>query len=551
MPKNARSLKSGVDMKPYRVEDMEDWLVWKRRIVEGGFSLWQTQYAWNLPEGYIVGFINVDDDERFEIVTHAISWAANQLAIFIAQVTGQKTVTIATKSYVDYAKSLNGTGDSAADTSKKVKELQRTIMGFDELNVLQKNVDAVGGSKVNTPDYGSMFKTIPTPAASEAAKNVQKAFDWLKDGADKGGKAIDRLREKVKGLENEFSKVKAPVIPPIRVSAWNMGAYDRSKQKYQQPVKAPVISAAIVPALILTGFNQSLDTARQRIQGFFNSTQQSLETWKTPMESNFAAVFAYYKSVVIASNPQVKTEIDKGFSADLKSSAIWGTAFMSNLRSVAVFISTVFSSPLTAANDAFNSFFSVSNKNSIKWGNAIVDVFASAVQTMYDNLVSSLKAQLVVFAAAARTMGKNIVGTLVSHGPTINKVLNAAPFAAGALGMIAAGAAAIPAIAPMIAALAFDKGGIVTAPTVGLIGEGKDNEAIIPLNPSTFSQIARGIKENSGSASPTDFTPILQRMDELEKAISEMQIFLYTDDKKLADSVHKGERLLGRTAPTR
>ena len=58
-------------MKPYRVEDIETWLVWKRRIVEGGFSLWQTQGAWDLPQGYLAGFINVDTDERFEIVTHS------------------------------------------------------------------------------------------------------------------------------------------------------------------------------------------------------------------------------------------------------------------------------------------------------------------------------------------------------------------------------------------------------------------------------------------------------------------------------------------------
>lgn len=57
-------------MKPYQIEDVEDWLVWKRRIVDGGFSLWQTHCAWDLPQGYLAGFINVGTDERFEIVTH-------------------------------------------------------------------------------------------------------------------------------------------------------------------------------------------------------------------------------------------------------------------------------------------------------------------------------------------------------------------------------------------------------------------------------------------------------------------------------------------------
>ena len=57
-------------MERHRIEDMDNWLAWKRRIIDGGFTLWQTQYNWNLPEGLIVGFINVEDHQRFEIVTH-------------------------------------------------------------------------------------------------------------------------------------------------------------------------------------------------------------------------------------------------------------------------------------------------------------------------------------------------------------------------------------------------------------------------------------------------------------------------------------------------
>lgn len=58
-------------MKRYRIEDMETWHDWKRRIAAAGFSSWQTQYGWDLPEGYIVCFVNSDDGERFEIVTHS------------------------------------------------------------------------------------------------------------------------------------------------------------------------------------------------------------------------------------------------------------------------------------------------------------------------------------------------------------------------------------------------------------------------------------------------------------------------------------------------
>lgn len=42
----------------------------------------------------------------------------------------------------------------------------------------------------------------------------------------------------------------------------------------------------------------------------------------------------------------------------------------------------------------------------------------------------------------------------------------------------------------------FASGGVVTAPTLSLIGEAGDNEAVLPLNDNTYSNIAKGISNN-------------------------------------------------------
>lgn len=55
-------------METRTVEKMETWLTLKRRIIEKGYTIWQTQYSWDLPEGYIVGFMR--GDKRLEVVTH-------------------------------------------------------------------------------------------------------------------------------------------------------------------------------------------------------------------------------------------------------------------------------------------------------------------------------------------------------------------------------------------------------------------------------------------------------------------------------------------------
>ena len=50
-------------------EHMDKWLPMKQAIKDKGYTLWQTQYGWDLPEGLIVSFIG-PYNERFEIWTH-------------------------------------------------------------------------------------------------------------------------------------------------------------------------------------------------------------------------------------------------------------------------------------------------------------------------------------------------------------------------------------------------------------------------------------------------------------------------------------------------
>ena len=55
-------------MESKRIEKWETWLALKQLIVKKGYTLWQTQYDWNEPDGYIVRFMK--DGKRLKIVTH-------------------------------------------------------------------------------------------------------------------------------------------------------------------------------------------------------------------------------------------------------------------------------------------------------------------------------------------------------------------------------------------------------------------------------------------------------------------------------------------------
>lgn len=100
--------------------------------------------------------------------------AADAVARFFATINGQTTYTKVNTDYmVDYAKSLNKATGAA-------KELKRTILGFDEINALQKQPSG-GGSSGNQLDYSQMFVEAENPwlKYKETFEDILQIVKWV------------------------------------------------------------------------------------------------------------------------------------------------------------------------------------------------------------------------------------------------------------------------------------------------------------------------------------------------------------------------------------
>ena len=115
---------------------------------------------------------------------------------FLAAITGSDTYTAAKKVATEWAE------NETEKANKNLKELKKTILGFDELNILNKNTqsDSDSSSK-KTPDYASMFETRPVENnISEFARKVREAFqsgEW----ANLGGMFADKLNGWIDGID--------------------------------------------------------------------------------------------------------------------------------------------------------------------------------------------------------------------------------------------------------------------------------------------------------------------------------------------------------------
>jgi len=88
-------------------------------------------------------------------------------------------------------------------------------------------------------------------------------------------------------------------------------------------------------------------------------------------------------------------------------------------------------------------------------------------------------------------------------------------------------------------------GGLITGPTYSLIGEGEDDEAVLPLNDKVYSQIAEGI-HNNGNSAGTDTEQIIRHLDHLGYAIQNMKLALYSDDRTIAESANRGNAQISK-----
>lgn len=120
-----------------------------------------------------------------EAFVSMIASALNAVGTFMATLTGKGSVVHAKKVWKDYGAGLESAGSSADEAKDKMKELKNTVLGFDQLNMLNAP-DTDTGNKSGTSGAdispNEMFETVETTGAiSNFAKQLRQAFlaeDW-------------------------------------------------------------------------------------------------------------------------------------------------------------------------------------------------------------------------------------------------------------------------------------------------------------------------------------------------------------------------------------
>lgn len=133
-----------------------------------------------------------------------IAGALNAVGQFMAALTGKSVAVQAKKTWTDYGASIADTGKKTDKANDSAKKMQKTILGFDELNVLNGNDDTSGsgaggsgGGGYTAPSASDMFTTESIDGGvSEFAQKLKDAWakaDFTEIGQILGEKLRDSL----------------------------------------------------------------------------------------------------------------------------------------------------------------------------------------------------------------------------------------------------------------------------------------------------------------------------------------------------------------------
>ncbi len=167
-------------------------------------SLLYLKNAWAVAFAPVVNVVGPYIESFIDMLASAL----NAVGQFMAALTGKGFVVQAKKAWKDYGASIADSSSSMDKANNSAKQLKRTILGFDELNILNGDDGASGsgsgsgsGGKYTGPSASDMFETIEVPNSMN--KLVDKFKEAIKnsDFTDIGRMLSDKLSSAMESIK--------------------------------------------------------------------------------------------------------------------------------------------------------------------------------------------------------------------------------------------------------------------------------------------------------------------------------------------------------------
>jgi hypothetical protein len=389
---------------------------------------------------------------------------------------------------VSYEKEKTEAEKVNADTTNITKSynLEKTAL---EQDAAAKEKAIIENSKKNNRDLISLYTEVERAAKDRAdAISTESGGIGLEGAAKELYDLESQFKDTINGITRYYEDMTATFAGLTQeqkdqyIKSWTdagvefeingNGTVDLHRQILNEQLKADKKYAAdkkkILDATKL--YNEQLDKAYKdgnvkRYKELLNSEQGTLSA---RLAGNQKMINAYYEA--------------------------WQASHRSTMSYMAEAMQTTYSGLTNFFADILKGTESISGA----WSN-LKDTIANMLAQMVAQWLAGRTAMLIFGQTAEATLTASSVAAAAAAAAAW------AP-AAAAVSLVSWGANSIPAMAGMTSAYALSKllssitglaeGGLATGPSINLIGEGKHNEAVLPLSDEVFAKIGEGIVRN-------------------------------------------------------
>jgi len=402
------------------------------------------------------------------------------------------------KYWEDYADGLDNANGSA-------KALKRTLLGFDELNVLGNDS---GGTSTNIADM--FIEADVGDRVKRTAEDMKELFIWY----DK----INRIDPPNGGM----------MFAPVLVGAESFFALYKKLKEYldKNPLKIEMPTLDFQPALnslgmFLEGLNTGIQTLASNILIFTQNVSLIYNTIIVGIQTAFANIVTFCTTSI----------------ANIK---LWAVNVATNVAQAITIIADNIYSGLQNACTNIANFVTNTSSNIANWCKNLVSNTANAIRTFVDNFVSGLKTAWQNFKSWCSATGSAISGFYQENKTTI---LTSAAFA-GVVGLAIA-------LAPFtggasLALAAFADGGMPDAGSLFLAGEAGP-ELVTQIGGRNTVYNEEQLGNSLAYANQEVVNAILSSASSIMQSIAENKTEVNIGDREIARAASRGSKLTGNS----
>lgn len=356
---------------------------------------------------------------------------------------------------------------------------------------------------IYNPEWGLTPPMIPLPVFPEIVPQPVYNLDWGLNPPTVPLPVFPKISPiPVYNLRLEDWGLNPPEIPlPTFPEISPIPVYGLTLEDWG--LKPPEIPIPIMPALDWTKFHESVaagkiwakekyESMKQDVKEFLGNVVTDFQTHK----ENMGAITSAIGAVIVANTKSwIKAKVE-GIKANLEGIQEGWQSFGSNMAVIAHGIGAGvvgnFGEMFRVLSTGFNNFFSAAGRGIVDWGGGVLTTFGEIGKGIVTNIVNSLKTAFDNFMNFMKATGEKVSGWFSENKEVVLKTAIVGVGGAAAIGITSMIApAAIPyvlgglkALAGAKAAGAFAKGGVVSQPTLAMIGEA-GKEVVMPLENNT------------------------------------------------------------------